>query len=230
MLARIVTLCAALGAALGLAACNTTTTAEIPYPRGDAWLNPAVLAVAASDDYSAWYTGFKPDEPFDVPLVNRALMRPELMRQEVAYTGGEAPGTIVVDIDNRFLYLVQGNGRAMRYGIGVGRNGFAWRGDARIGRKGVWPGWGPTDNMLRINPDLPTFMPGGLENPLGARALYLYQGDRDTLFRIHGTNEPWSIGEAVSSGCVRLLNEDIVDLYERVPVGARVVVRRGMRA
>ena len=115
----------------------------------------------------------------------------------------------------------------MRYGIGVGRNGFSWRGAARVGRKGVWPNWSPTDNMRRITPGLPAFMEGGIGNPLGARALYLYDGNRDTLFRIHGTNEPWSIGEAVSSGCVRLLNEDIVDLYERVPTGARVVVRRG---
>lgn len=221
MLARLVSI-ALVGA---LAACNAASTAD--GSRGD-WVSPSVLAQPGGlGGVDAWYTGYKPDEPFDIPLVNRALMRPELMRQEVAYTGGERPGTIVVDIDARFLYLVQGNGRAMRYGIGVGRNGFSWRGAARVGRKGVWPGWGPTDNMLRINPDLPTYMAGGIENPLGARALYLYQGNRDTLFRIHGTNEPWSIGEAVSSGCVRMLNEDIVDLYERVPVGATVIVRRG---
>jgi lipoprotein-anchoring transpeptidase ErfK/SrfK len=221
MLARLV-LVLLIGA---LAACNAATTAEGPAERGD-WISPAVLAQAA-DGTAAWYTGYKDDEPFDVPLVNRALMRPELMRQRVSYTGREAPGTIVVDIDARFLYLVEEGGTAMRYGIGVGRNGFSWRGEARVGRKGVWPAWSPTDNMRRIIPDLPAYMEGGLGNPLGARALYLYQGDRDTLFRIHGTNEPWSIGEAVSSGCVRLLNEDVVDLYERVPVGARVVVRRG---
>ncbi len=178
-------------------------------------------------DVNAWYTGFRADEPHDIPLVNRSLMRPELMRQQVAYSGRERPGTIVVDIDARFLYLVEEGGKAMRYGIGVGRNGFSWRGAARVGRKGVWPGWGPTDNMLRINPDLPTYMEGGVDNPLGARALYLYQGNRDTLFRIHGTNEPWSIGEAVSSGCVRMLNEDILDLHDRVPVGTTVIVRRG---
>ncbi|GGK29419.1 L,D-transpeptidase [Salinarimonas ramus] len=225
MLARLL-LVTSIGA---LAACNNATTvADGADGSRGSWVSPAVLAQSvALDGTAAWYTGYKDDEPHDIPLVNRALMRPELMRQRVEYTGGEAPGTLVVDIDDRFLYLVEGDGKAMRYGIGVGRNGFSWRGAARVGRKGVWPGWGPTDNMLRINPDLPTYMEGGLENPLGARALYLYQGDRDTLFRIHGTNEPWSIGEAVSSGCVRMLNEDVVDLYERVPVGARVIVRRG---
>lgn len=224
MLARLA--CLVLVFALG--ACNTaTTTADVPSDR-DAWVSPAVLAQPAGlGDVNAWYTGYRDDEPFDIPLVNRALMRPELMRQRVDYAGREAPGTIVVDLEDRFLYLVEEGGKAMRYGIGIGRNGFSWRGEARVGRKGVWPNWSPTDNMRRIIPGLPAFMEGGVGNPLGARALYLYQGDRDTLFRIHGTNEPWSIGEAVSSGCVRLLNEDIVDLYERVPVGARVVVRRG---
>ncbi|TVR09456.1 MAG: L,D-transpeptidase [Salinarimonadaceae bacterium] len=185
------------------------------------------LQETGPQNYNAWYTGLVADVPFDYPLVNKAYIDPRFHRQRVDYTGGEAAGTIVVDIDNRFLYLVEEGGKAMRYGIGVGRNGFAWRGDARIARKGVWPNWSPTDNMRRIIPDLPAFMEGGLDNPLGARALYLYQGDRDTLFRIHGTNEPWSIGEQVSSGCVRLLNEDIVDLYNRVSVGARVTVRRG---
>ena len=211
-----------------LAACNAATTADAPAQQRGDWVSPAVLAQAVSfGDTNAWYTGYKDDEPFDIPLVNRALMKPELMRQRVSYTGGEAPGTIVVDINARFLYLVEEGGKAMRYGIGVGRNGFSWRGAARVGRKGVWPNWSPTDNMRRITPGLPAFMEGGVGNPLGARALYLYDGNRDTLFRIHGTNEPWSIGEAVSSGCVRLLNEDIVDLYERVPAGARVIVRRG---
>ncbi len=208
MLARV----SLIALALSLAACQ---------PSPQMALDPAAM------DVSAWYTGLMADEPHDVPIVNKALMNPVYLRQRVNYAGPEAPGTIVVDIDNRFLYLVEGGGKAMRYGIGVGRNGFAWKGDAQIARKGVWPGWSPTDNMRRITPDLPTHMEGGIDNPLGARALYLYQGNRDTLFRIHGTNEPWSIGEAVSSGCVRLLNEDIVDLYSRVEVGANVTVRRG---
>jgi lipoprotein-anchoring transpeptidase ErfK/SrfK len=185
------------------------------------------LGEVSFDNLDGWYSGLMADDPFNVPLVNKARLDPKFHRQRVDYSGREAPGSIVVDIDNRFLYFVEGDGRAMRYGIGVGSNGFAWRGDARIARKGVWPGWSPTDNMRRIDPDLPTFLEGGIDNPLGARALYLYDGDRDTLFRIHGTNEPWSIGQAMSSGCVRLLNEDIVDLYNRVKVGARVVVRRG---
>lgn len=183
-------------------------------------LNPS------ANDVNAWYTGYMDDKPFNVPLVNKALLRPELVRQVVEYRGSERPGTIVVDIPNRFLYLVQDGGKAMRYGIGVGKNGFSWSGVATIGRKGVWPAWGPTDNMLRINPELPKYMEGGVGNPLGARALYLYQGSRDTMFRIHGTNEPWSIGEQVSSGCVRMLNEDIVDLHSRVSVGATVIVRK----
>jgi lipoprotein-anchoring transpeptidase ErfK/SrfK len=156
-------------------------------------------------------------------------MKPELARQTVAYNGPEKPGSIVVDIDQRFLYLVEENGRATRYGVGVGRQGFSWRGVAYVGRKGVWPAWSPTTTMVSLKPDLPRYREAGLDNPLGARALYLYQGGRDTLFRIHGTNEPWSIGEQVSSGCVRMLNEDVVDLYNRVPNGATVYVKRGGR-
>lgn len=202
-------------ASLPLAACNTT-----------GMRNPTV---AADDDLSGWYVGSMPDEPYNVPLVDRSRMRPDLRRQTVAYHGPEKPGTIVVDIDQRFLYLVQDGGTAIRYGVGVGRQGFSWKGVARVGRKGVWPGWGPTTTMVKLKPGLPRYMEGGIDNPLGARALYLYQGDRDILFRIHGTNEPWSIGTQVSSGCIRLLNEDIVDLYNRVPVGATVLVRRNGR-
>jgi lipoprotein-anchoring transpeptidase ErfK/SrfK len=183
----------------------------------------------SSDDDSAWYIGAMEDKPFNVPLVDRSRMRPELNRQTVAYTGSEKPGTIVVDIDQRFLYLVQEDGQALRYGVGVGRQGFSWRGTAYVGRKGVWPAWSPTTTMVSLKPELPRFRNAGLDNPLGARALYLYQDGHDTLFRIHGTNEPWSIGEQVSSGCVRMLNEDIVDLYNRVPSGTTVYVKRGGR-
>ena len=184
---------------------------------------------AALDDDSAWYVGSMEDKPFNVPLVDRSRMRPELARQTVAYTGSEKPGSIVVDIDQRFLYLVQDGGQAIRYGVGVGRQGFSWRGTAYVGRKGVWPAWSPTTTMVSLKPDLPRYRNAGLDNPLGARALYLYQDGRDTLFRIHGTNEPWSIGEQVSSGCVRMLNEDVVDLYNRVPSGTTVYVKRGGR-
>ncbi|MER2253219.1 L,D-transpeptidase [Methylorubrum podarium] len=182
--------------------------------------------MAGGGDDAAWYIGTMPDKPFDVPLVDRSRIDPKYRRQEVAYAGPEAPGTIVVDIDKRQLALVQEGGTALQYGVGVGKAGFSWKGDARVGRKGVWPDWSPTTTMVSLNPSIERSRKGGIDNPLGARALYLYNGNRDTLFRIHGTNEPWSIGEQMSSGCVRMLNEDIVDLYERVPVGARVVVKR----
>jgi lipoprotein-anchoring transpeptidase ErfK/SrfK len=136
----------------------------------------------------------------------------------------EPAGTIVIDTGSRHLYLVQPGGGAIQYGIGVGRQGFTWKGVAHVGRKTEWPRWIPPKEMLQRRPDLPEEMDGGLENPLGARALYLFQGNKDTLFRIHGTNEPDSIGKAVSSGCIRMMNADAIDLYERVKVGTRVVV------
>ena len=136
----------------------------------------------------------------------------------------ERPGTITVDTKNRWLYLSMENGQAMRYDIGVGRDGFAWSGTAHIARRAEWPSWTPPAAMLRRRPDIPHFMKGGIENPLGARAMYLFNGKGDTGFRIHGTNEPDTIGQAVSSGCIRLLNADVIDLYSRVHVGAKVVV------
>ncbi|BBU63400.1 hypothetical protein MSC49_33350 [Methylosinus sp. C49] len=137
----------------------------------------------------------------------------------------EEPGTLTIDTRARRLYLSLEDGKAVEYAIGVGRTGFAWKGEAKIGRKAFWPGWTPPPEMLERRPDLPEHMDGGLRNPLGARALYLFQGQKDTLFRIHGTNEPESIGRAVSSGCIRMLNADVIDLYKRVAKGARVVVR-----
>jgi lipoprotein-anchoring transpeptidase ErfK/SrfK len=145
---------------------------------------------------------------------------PRYQRQVVEYQGGEQPGTIIIDTPHFFLYLVLGDGRALRYGIGVGRPGFTWAGVKSISAKREWPDWRPPDEMLARRPDLPHYMPGGPENPLGARALYL----GSTLYRIHGSNEPWSIGTQVSSGCIRLRNEDIIDLYGRVKVGTKVVV------
>ncbi|GJD99102.1 L,D-transpeptidase [Methylobacterium isbiliense] len=141
-------------------------------------------------------------------------------RQVVAYEGGQRPGTVVIDTSARFLYLVQPGGQAIRYGIGVGRPGFTWAGIKTVSQKREWPGWTPPPEMLRRRPDLPRHMEGGPGNPLGARALYL----GSSLYRIHGTNEPHTIGQNVSSGCIRMMNEDVIDLYERVPVGARVVV------
>lgn len=189
---------------------------------------PAPVEAAATED-AAWYIGSMPDKPFDVPLVDRRRMDPKYARQTVSYDGPEKPGSIVVDIDERMLYLVQPDKKAIRYGVGVGKQGFSWKGVASVGRKGVWPSWRPTKTMKSIMPDLPEHREAGLDNPLGARALYLYQNGQDILFRIHGTNEPWSIGEQLSSGCVRMLNEDVVDLYERVPVGTTVYVKRNGR-
>jgi lipoprotein-anchoring transpeptidase ErfK/SrfK len=145
---------------------------------------------------------------------------PRFRRQIVDFSGGENPGTIVIDTRERFLYLVEDGGRAIRYGIGVGRPGFAWSGVKEVSMKREWPDWTPPDEMLRRRPDLPRYMPGGPENPLGARALYL----GSSLYRIHGSNEPWTIGTAVSSGCIRMRNEDVIDLYDRVKVGTKVVV------
>jgi lipoprotein-anchoring transpeptidase ErfK/SrfK len=142
----------------------------------------------------------------------------------VSYPTSEPRGTIVVDTRSRHLYLVEGGGQAIQYGIGVGRQGFEWRGIARVGRKAEWPRWIPPREMLKRRPDLPDEMDGGLDNPLGARALYLFKGNKDTLFRIHGTNEPHTIGQAVSSGCIRMMNADAIDLYQRVSIGTRVVV------
>jgi lipoprotein-anchoring transpeptidase ErfK/SrfK len=154
-------------------------------------------------------------------------INPKYLRQQVNYPTREPPGTVVVDPDAKFLYLVMADGTALRYGIGVGREGFGWSGAAEVARKAQWPRWTPPAAMIRRQPELERYRNGmdpGLDNPLGARALYLYQNGRDTLYRIHGTNEPWSIGQNVSSGCIRLLNRDVVDLFARVPIGARVVV------
>ncbi|KAF0125591.1 MAG: ErfK/YbiS/YcfS/YnhG family protein [Xanthobacteraceae bacterium] len=143
-------------------------------------------------------------------------------RETVAFTGRYAPGTIVINTQERRLYLVQAGGTAIRYGVGVGRPGFSWGGTQTITRKAEWPDWRPPAQMLRRRPDLPRFMAGGPDNPLGARAMYL----GSSLYRIHGSNEPHTIGTAVSSGCFRLTNDDVTDLYNRVRVGTRVVVLR----
>lgn len=136
----------------------------------------------------------------------------------------QRPGTITVDTRNRYLYLSMADGHAIRYGVGVGRPGFTWHGHTHVGRKEAWPNWTPPSAMLRRRPDLPRHMVGGANNPLGARAMYLYSGKRDTMFRIHGSNEPWTIGQGVSSGCIRMLNGDVSDLYSRVKVGTSVNV------
>ncbi len=144
--------------------------------------------------------------------------------RRVAYNTTEAPGTLIVDTNSRHLYYIEAGGKAIQYGIGVGREGFAWKGIAKVGAKQEWPKWFPPEAMLQRHPELPTEMDGGLGNPLGARAMYLYQGQTDTQYRIHGTNEPDTIGQAVSSGCIRMMNSDVMDLYKRVPVGTKVIV------
>ncbi|MCO5730870.1 L,D-transpeptidase [Rhizobium sp. SSA_523] len=169
-----------------------------------------------------------PDEKFPLKQVPIDRIKPELRRTEVAYETSHKPGTVVVDTPARRLYYVMENGRAMRYGVGVGRAGLAFAGSAYVGRKAEWPSWTPTANMIRREPHknlkYAGGMPGGPNNPLGARAMYLYRGGNDTHFRIHGTNQPQSIGHAMSSGCVRMMNHDVIDLYSRVKVGDRVVV------
>ena len=164
-----------------------------------------------------------PPQAMGQPMMSepaRPSFDPKYEKQLVDYEGKEGAGTIVVDTPNKFLYLVQGSGKALRYGIGVGRPGFTWSGVKTISAKKEWPDWTPPSEMLARRPDLPRHMEGGPQNPLGARAMYL----GSTLYRIHGSNEPWTIGTNVSSGCIRMRNEDVIDLYGRVNVGTKVVV------
>jgi lipoprotein-anchoring transpeptidase ErfK/SrfK len=161
------------------------------------------------------------DQPGLLPD-DSVLLAPEFRKQMVYYRTSEAPGTIIISTAERHLYLVQGNDRAIRYGIGVGRDGFQWQGLLSITRKAEWPDWTPPPEMIQRQPYLPRFMAGGPGNPLGARAMYL----GTTVYRIHGTNRPDTIGTAISSGCFRLVNADVSDLYGRVPVGTKVIVRQ----
>ncbi len=165
-----------------------------------------------------------PDQRFPIRKVRQDLLNPEFRRQLVPFRHAEQPGTLVVDAKNYYLYLLREGGQAIRYGVGVGREGFGWAGNAHVGRVAEWPAWVPPKEMRLRQPELPERMEGGYDNPLGARALYLFEGNKDTLYRIHGTAEPWTIGTNVSSGCIRLLNEEIADLYLRTPVGTKVVV------
>ncbi len=212
---RLRAVAAAIAATLALAACQTAQVQEVPVVRGP---DPMYVAMYAE----------RPDETYPLPATDISDVDPRFLRQEVNYRTPHEPGTIVVDTANRFLYLVRENGRALRYGIGVGKEGLAWAGTAQVGRKQPWPRWTPTADMIRREPERNARwaggMPPGLENPLGPRALYLHKDGRDTLYRIHGTSEPDTIGQAVSSGCIRMFNQDVIDLYNRVPVGTKVVV------
>ncbi|MCY0093897.1 L,D-transpeptidase [Hoeflea ulvae] len=149
-------------------------------------------------------------------------------RKKVRLNTNEKPGTIIIDTNTKYLYFVEGNNRATRYGVGVGREGFGWSGTVKVGRKAEWPGWTPPATMIarerKKGRNLPAYMKGGPNNPLGARALYLYKGGRDTIFRIHGTNQPWTIGQNMSSGCIRMMNEDVEHLYSRAGIGSKVIV------
>ena len=207
-----------------------------PYdapPRGAYEAPPTQLGPGPDPSYNARppreVTGTVPPNtvatlpPEDQPENGKAELPPQLRRQMVSYQTNEPPGTIIIDTSNTFLYLVTGNGQAMRYGIGVGREGFTWAGAERVSKMSEWPDWHPPAEMIERQPYLPRFMAGGEGNPLGARALYLGK----TLYRIHGTNQPSTIGKYVSSGCIRLTNDDIQDLYSRVQVGTRVVVLPG---
>ena len=180
-----------------------------PRGQGQPSYQPGGYSGAPAEPY---YTQSDAGEP--------KALDPRFYKQEVNYDGKEAPGTIIINTPERMLYLVEGGGRALRYGIGVGRPGFTWAGVRSVTNKREWPDWTPPDDMLKRRPDLPRHMEGGPENPLGARAMYL----GSTLYRIHGSNEPWTIGTAGSSGCIRMRNEDVIDLYERVKVGAKVLV------
>ena len=184
----------------------------------------AIPAKVAEAQFPPWFAPRQDvgDQPGHIPDPAEDQASPQFQRQLVYYRSSEAPGTIVVHTSERFLYLIQPNGRALRYGIGVGRDGFQWQGLLKISRKQEWPDWTPPQEMIERQPYLPRFMAGGPGNPLGARALYL----GTTVYRIHGTNQPQTIGSAVSSGCFRLVNNDVIDLYDRVPVGTKVIVRQ----
>ncbi|MCK0197098.1 L,D-transpeptidase [Ancylobacter sp. 6x-1] len=188
--------------ALCLAACQTSVNEPAP----EAALTPRDKQLLANPPYKK----VKPLELYQ--------------RHVVEYSGTEQPGTIIVNTDKKFLYLVEDGGRAIRYGVTVGEQGLAFKGEAVVGAKKEWPTWTPTEEIKQRLEGVPNFVAGGPQNPMGARALYLYQNDKDTLFRIHGTNQPEYIGMAISSGCIRMLNEDVIDLYSRVPEGAHVVV------
>ncbi|MET0173485.1 MAG: L,D-transpeptidase [Agrobacterium vaccinii] len=186
-----------------------------------------------ADPFYAEIYGEKPDEQFPLPAIPYEKIPPRFYRQMVENPTGERPGTIVVDTANHFLYLTYENNQAMRYGVGLGRAGFEWAGRGVIQYKRQWPRWTPPDEMIGRQPELAPYsaanggMAPGLNNPLGARALYIFKDGQDTIYRLHGSPEWWTIGKSVSSGCVRLMNQDIIDLYNRVPDRTPIVVMSG---
>ncbi|MEY3081631.1 MAG: hypothetical protein RJA94_1616 [Pseudomonadota bacterium] len=184
----------------------------------------ALLSVPLSN---AAFAQSSEDDPYPLPPFDYSKLPAPFRPATVAYTGRQWPGTVIVDTPKRQIYLVLQGGQAMRWGCAVGKDGFRWAGLADIGRKVMWPRWTPPKEMIARSPEKAKWangMPGGPENPLGARALYLFQNGNDTLYRIHGTTDPMSIGKNASSGCIRMVNQDVEELYRRVPIGTRVVV------
>ena len=225
--------------ALALGGCNaanqTPVAAAVPTPMPGKPIVTIVEDKTALADPASFQALYGPvgGERFPVPPIHKGLVGQEFWRQDVDYKSNEPIGTVVVDPRHHYLYHITGNGRARRYGVGVGRQGFAWSGVAEIRSKQEWPDWYPPKEMIERQPDLKRSVAqlqsglgvaGGPHNPLGARAMYLWQDNKDTLFRIHGTTEPGSIGKSVSSGCIRMINQDAIDLYSSVAVGSRVVV------
>lgn len=235
---RLVITGAAATAACGLAGCAATVPPPIvqaavpPLPPGPSAPEPADVPIGAEPKYGTVY-GAITNEKFPVAAVKLSDIDPAFYRRQVEYATKEPVGTIVIDPAQHFLYHVEAGGKATRYGVGVGREGFGWTGEATIHSKQEWPDWYPPKEMLERRPELKKQMAelqsglgmaGGPGNPIGARGMYLWQGSNDTYFRIHGTNEPWTIGHSMSSGCIRMINQDAIDLYAKTPVGTRVVV------
>ena len=187
------------------------------------------LATGSANAFMRDATVARQDTPTQVTLTaTQKRPKNKYLSKKVRIETREKPGTIIIDTSKRFLYFVEGNGRATRYGVGVGREGFGWAGVVKVGRKAEWPDWRPPATMIarerRKGRIIPRYVKGGINNPLGARALYLHRGGRDTIYRIHGTNQPWTIGLNMSSGCIRMMNKDVKHLYKRAPVGAKVIV------
>jgi lipoprotein-anchoring transpeptidase ErfK/SrfK len=221
----------AAGLSLALAGCVSTSSPS-PVVMADANPPETLQSRDNQEQYSGVY-GPVAGEPFPVPGVKTSDLNSAFLRTEVSYQTSEPAGTIIIDPGTHYLYHILGGGRAMRYGVGVGREGFGWSGVAMIHEKQEWPDWYPPPEMFARQPEIKKYMsdlqsgqgmPGSADNPLGARAMYLWQGNKDTLFRIHGTNEPWTIGTSVSSGCIRMINQDVIDLYSETPVGTKVIV------
>jgi lipoprotein-anchoring transpeptidase ErfK/SrfK len=207
--------------ALSLSACVSSRVPQQPVVPPAPVVQPRVTPLM----YAAL-----PDEQFPIPAVDVSKVDPKWWRTDIDYDGPEKPGTVIVDTPAKYLYHVKAGGRATRYGVGVGRDGFSWSGRAKIAYKRKWPRWNPPDEMVARNPSLEPVsianggMAPGLNNPLGARALYIHEGGRDTIYRIHGSPEAWTIGKAVSSGCIRLLNQDIIHLHDEVRDGSPILI------